>query len=550
MLLGMLALVVGPVRAGVAPGEGSAAEATLKTQAKLEVLKRLLPDQAETASGLESLERLFARAGMAAGLRMSAWSAHPDPAQDLGGQAFVPLTFEGTFEPPAGFRPPDEESAGFLVRTVVDALGRGSRVVLFDRVELAATPEGALRVSGSARLHYTPSSAAQGPEERLQAKVLLIESLRARSAWPLARLAALAETGKLAVFTRARLEPARIAVQGLSPWPYTAPGSYLRALEPSRFDWVRRGSCQEFDWEGAVKGEDGPPAEQPPREDGRLRFGRPGEGYCWRAPEPTRRLARVELAGKGPLSLKARDLDLAQVAWLLHKEAGEAVIVDGSVQGAVDVDFSNVTLEEAMTALRGYGALVTRAGRVRVVSAMALGELPQRAGTEFPVSFSLTAAPFSWMLHLLQDVSGDKVLLAAPDPPAVAVYAPELPFDELYGVLFAVTGLVERREGGLRSGEAVPPAALRDRALWPPGRKEDVPADEFDLVAVSTSKGTRTAWIRTPRGGLLDYRAADRCWDGVVKSVDAEQVTIRVDVTDPLSPVRFREREVSLPAAR
>jgi hypothetical protein len=59
-----------------------------------------------------------------------------------------------------------------------------------------------------------------------------------------------------------------------------------------------------------------------------------------------------------------------------------------------------------------------------------------------------------------------------------------------------------------------------------------------------------TAWIRTPRGSLLDYRAGDRCFDCTVKGVEAEQVTLGVEISDPLSPEKVHERQLSLPAMR
>lgn len=528
------------------------------TKGKLEVLARLLPDGVEQASGLRGLARLIERAGAASDLRLTAWSARPETPQDSRGQASLPVSFVATFAPKTRALAPDDDSPGFDVRTLVDVLGRGSRLTLFDWLELTAGPEGSFRLSGVARLHYTPASLGQDDgDERVRAKVGLIVDLKTQIPWPLERLMTVAGTGRGVVFTSLRLDKARVAAQGVAPWPFGAALADLQGIELTRFEWQLRGSCHEFDLEVKVSNEADRAPETPPKEDGRLRFGRPAEAYCAGAPSGDRRLPSVVLTGKGPLTLRARDVDLSQVVWLLHREASHAVVIDGNVQGTLDADFSDVTLDEALVALKRYGVFTSRTDRISLVSARALGEpmaaRPPRVVS--PVSFSFTQAPFVSLLRLLEDLSGDRVMLAAPEPPPVTIHAQELPWDEVYDAVFATNRLAGQQEGGLitirpRSGPAVPPASPRSLGTPPRIRKEDVAADQFELAAISSSNGTSTAWIRTPRGALMDYRAGDRCFDGTLKTVEAEQVTLHVEVSDPLSPERIRVRQLPLPAPR
>lgn len=548
------------VLAAMAPAPLPADDAT---KGKLEILARILPDGVEQESGLRDLERLVERAGTASGLSLTGWSARPEPLQESASEASLPVSLVATFDPKGAAPGPDDDNPGFHVRTLVDALGRGSRLIVFDWLELSAPPEGELRLAGVARLHYTPPSLPQGtPEERLRAKVGLIVDLKARAPWPLRRLQRLADAGRALVFTSLRLETARIAARGLVPWPSEAASFRVEGLDPTRFEWQRRGSCQAFDLEAGISADaaavvEGQPVEEPPADDGRLRFGWPGEAYCAGPIAVERRLPPVRLAGKGPLTLRARDVDLAQVVWLLHHEAGQAVVVDGTVHGALDVDFSAVTLDEAMAALKRYGVFASRADRIRLVTAKLFAGLvaarPPRVVS--PVSFSLTEVPFASVLHILEDLSGDRVVLTAPEPPPATIYAQDLPWDEVYDALFAANGLAEEQEGGLisvrpRSGSAVPAASPRDVGLPHRIRNQDVIARQFELAAISSSKGASTAWMRTPRGTLLDYRAGDRCFDCTVKSVEAEQVTLGVEIGDPLAPEKVHERQLPLPPVR
>jgi len=227
------------------------------------------------------------------------------------------------------------------------------------------------------------------------------------------------------------------------------------------------------------------------------------------------------------------------------------------VRGALDVDFSDVTLDEGMGALKRYGVFTSRADRIRLVSSKVLGEpvLPRPPRVVSPVSFSFTQAPFASVLHILEDLSGDRVLLAAPEPPPVTIFARELPWDEIYDALFATHQLVGQQESGLisirpRSGPSGLPASPRSLGTPPRIRNEDVVARQLELAAISSSKGTATAWMRTPRGSLMDYRAGDRCFDCTVQKVEAERVTLGVEISDPLSPERIHVRQLPPPAMR
>src|SRR6185436_13164160 len=73
--------------------------------------------------------------------------------------------------------------------------------------------------------------------------------------------------------------------------------------------------------------------------------------------------------GLGPLTLRLRDTDLADVFYALHLLSGQGFVVDGDVIGRATVELHHVTLEEALQALQKQAELrVSPQAGVRRVS--------------------------------------------------------------------------------------------------------------------------------------------------------------------------------------
>ena len=71
-------------------------------------------------------------------------------------------------------------------------------------------------------------------------------------------------------------------------------------------------------------------------------------------------------------------------------------------------------------------------------------------------------------------------------------------------------------------------------------RREDVSVDEFELAGVGSAGQGFVAFAYSPTGQLNAYAPGDRLADGIVRSVDTEQVVVETDegaVRVPLAPL-------------
>jgi hypothetical protein len=548
-LLFILNLVV--VAATAAHADVPAPTQGREVEAKLEVLKRILPDGPAVASGVVGLQRTVERAALASSLRLEGVSTVPHPEITAEGVGYLPVELAVVVRPVG-----DSEHVGAALVAFLSAVGRSARLTTFERLALEAPGDGSLHLSALVRLYYLPpaSPLLQG-EALVDAKVSLVARSRPGSHWPARYLQALSQPGVPSIFlTALSLEGQHVSAQGVAPWPAQArEWATLVDLDLKSLEWTQPDACQHFSVEGrfARRADEGAPTPKEPAEGPAFLLGGPLE-HCAPAARSPRQLPAVRLSSQGPLSLRGRDLDLLDLVLLLAHAAGEAVVVDNDVAGRVDVELMGVTFEAAMGALESLDVYMSPPGRIRRVS---LGRRPEALssapGSGSPVTVWFRRGRLADMFALLGDISGDGVLIPPDALPTASICASEMPWDVVYQALATSAGLSLRHESGLYRVERE--GLSRSRLVGAVGRtaapRTGLPAltgDQIELSALTASGKAWTAWMLTPHGALLDYKASDRFWNGHVVSVDSRGVDLRIDISDPLSKERFRTRRLDL----
>jgi hypothetical protein len=247
----------------------------------------------------------------------------------------------------------------------------------------------------------------------------------------------------------------------------------------------------------------------------------------------------AKAAPKGPLTLRLRDLDLADVFFVLHRVTGQAFAVDGDVSGRASLDLAGVTLEQALAALqKAAGIRVSEGARIRRVTTATRAPSSPTPAPDAPggaaATFLLKRAEVRDVLAALAELDPS---LASLGPLGsygrASVWAAEVPLLALRAALLASTGLVERMEEDRRllerpgSDENLVPVAAGDveeRRLQL--RPQDLVVAEFELAGVASGGEGFWAFAYSPTGTLNAYRAGDRLFDGTVQSVDSTDTVL------------------------
>ncbi|HEY6546679.1 MAG TPA: hypothetical protein VI589_02200 [Vicinamibacteria bacterium] len=322
-----------------------------------------------------------------------------------------------------------------------------------------------------------------------------------------------------------------------------------RALE-SRFEkgffrvtdflMARHAACRRFEVKGrcpvaGIEADLPLPAEDPfHQDDSPCRSDRddPGRAFSVKAPAPK------ATTGQGQLTLRLRDVDMADVFRVLHLLTGQGFLVDGDVVGRVTLDLSKLTLEEALLALEKGGLEVQDAGALRRVSLSRVPPVKSVAGAGGPAAnFALKRADVRDMLAAMTDLDPS---LAALGPEGhlgrASLWAKDVPLLDLRAALLDGVGLKERLEEGRRiveratgAEERLVPmaAAATERRLIVEPR--DMAVLELELAGVASAGTTWLAFAYSPTGALNSYRAGDRLADGVLKSVESADIVVETD---------------------
>jgi hypothetical protein len=470
----------------------------------------MLPERPEPEGGLAELKALVEASGSWTDLRLALSSSPPEGADE----PYTRVSLEG------GARFAD-------IRALVDRLRRARRVIDIGRLELSGAGRNRVHVTAVARLHFlapSPEPEAQEGRAELERRVARVRDVRSESQQLERFLGAVELAARSSVvFERAMFEQdqgaVRAHVEGRVSWPYDV-GAGTSALSNAGFTVSRHereqdGPCHAFVVE--VSGRSSGTAENP---DPSAAPFTSSQELCHvnRDLEGPRLVLRA--AGKGPLTLRLREVDLADVLKLLHEQTLQGFVVDEDVRGRVTVDFRDVTLEEALASLRPAGVAVSAPAPLRRVS-LATHGLPRspRSGAHgHKVTLNFKRAPIATVLAIFQEIRERGVWAPAGLGGRISVFAAERPWDELYAAILDGAGLSSRDEPTRTviegaPGPLQPVASLPAWPHAPPAAEVVLKPEEFPLAGIVSADGGWTACTYDPMGRLWTMRSGQQLWD-------------------------------------
>lgn len=563
----LLALLVaqGPLR--------SFSDDRLLLDRRLETLRRILPDGPYPVADAALVKDL------AEGARLLGIEALARPPAESGarGHVAVDLAAQGSYA----------EIDRFFRQVALS-----HRLIDVESLALNALPGDAVRLTAVLLLPYRPLRAPLAqPPDGTRARVTGVPKLQA-DAYVADQALAVAKSETIAALRRTRRNPRvflaelgsilrdrpvvlssatlgdDFVVRGL-----TVGEAPVRALE-SRFERgffrvaqflvARQGSCLRFEAKGTspVAGSE---AELPlPSEDP---FEEPA-GACAIDRDtlkgPVIQWPTGKLPGKGPLTVRLRDVDLTDVFRVLETLTAQAFLVDANVAGRVSLELQRATLDEALAAIaKGADLWISEPGLVRRVSLARSAPKPKpkpappkgKKGAPQPppeapapappesgaaASFELKRASVRDLLAVMTDIDPGFASLGPQGFLGKAsVWARDLPLAKLRTTLLEAAGLKERFEDGRRVVERS--AGSVDELLPVAGDPPDPrlllqPRDmallEFSLAGVATSGDRWTAFAYAPGGALYAFQNGDRLADATLKDVESTDVLLETDEGD------------------
>ena len=520
---------------------------------RLETLRRILPD------GPSPSADAAAARDMAASARLARVEAQPRPPVESGnqGEVVLDLTAVGGYD----------EIFRFFERIALS-----HRLVDVESLSLTATSEGVTRLAAVLRFPYWPARAPLPPPP---------ESPRGRpagvprptlDAFVRDQSLAFAKSDAIAARRRSRRNPrlflseiAAVARERPVAVGYASLGEEfvlrglvvgegpLRAFEGrlergflrvTDFLQAKQGACHRFEARGRspVAGPDVElplPAEDPFEQDpAPCRVDRDtGRSFAVRGRAPT-----AKDPGRGPLTLRLRDVDFADVFQVLAAIGAGGFVVQEGVGGRVSVEVTRATLDETLAAIRkATEAEVAGAGPVRVVSPGRSAARGDAAGGGAaggpPASFALKRADVRDVLAGMSEVDASlaalgpggflgRVSVWTRDQPLLAVRAAVLDAASLTERIEEDRRVVERRSG---ASDAPSPVARVDPEPRLVLRPEELTVGEFQLAGVASGGASFVAFAYAPTGQLHPYRPGDRLADGVVRAVESTDVLLETE---------------------
>jgi len=525
-------------------------EERLLLDRRLETLRRILPDGATPGSDVAVVNELAKSARLG---KVEALARPPLETTDRGDVA-VDLSAVGRFED-------------------VDRFFRQAalhhRLVDVEAVALSATPERLVKLTAVLRFPYRPqraplSIAPDGARSRLSGVPRAVADAFVRD-----QALALSKSEQIAAARRARRNP-RLFLSEVSSVARDRPivlnhaalgedfvirglavgEGPVRALETrlergffriSEFLVARQAGCHRFEVRGrapvvGVDAEIPLPAEDPFLQD---------EAPCRVDRDPAGasvvRGPASKAPAKGPLTLRLRDVDLADVFFVIHALTSHGFLVDGDVGGRVSLELNHVTLEEALAAVEKVGLRSSEAGPIRRIMRARDGApsapAPAAGNGATTGSFTLKRADVRDVLAVMSEADP---ALGALGPQGflgrLSLWARDAPLLALRAAVLESAGLSERTEDDRRilerttgAEEPVFPVAgiAPDRRLVL--RPQDLALLEFELAGLASAGEHWVAFAYSPTGALNAYRAGDRLADAVIKTVESTDVLLETD---------------------
>ncbi len=322
-------------------------------------------------------------------------------------------------------------------------------------------------------------------------------------------------------------------------------------LRVSEFLMAKQGACHRFEARGRSPVA-GPDAELPvPMEDPFEQDATPcrvdrdaAKTIVVKGRTPT-----AKDPGRGPLTLRLRDVDFADVFQALAALGAGGFVVHESVAGRVSLEVTRATLDETLAAIRkASGVEIADAGPVRVVSTTRVAPRKDAPSGGPPAGFALKRVEVRDLLAGMADVDAG---LATLGPPGflgrVSVWTKDAPLVAVRSAVLDAVGLTERTEEDRRvverrggGGEAPVPVARAGPEPRLSLRREELTVLEFQLAGVASAGESFVAFAHAPTGQLYAYRPGDRLADGIVRAIETTDVLLETEegpLRLPLPPV-------------
>ena len=554
----MLAALLVVLAAAAQPGRPFAEERLLLDR-RLETLRRILPD-GPTAAADVLLVRDVAEA-----IRLARVEIQPRAPIESGtrGELVLDVTALGDYE---------------QIDRFFQRLSVSPRLVDVESLTLTATGEDQVQLASVLRFAFWPARAALPPPPESQARPSGVPR-PAHDAFLRDQALAFAKSDAIASRRRARRNPRlflselsavvreRPVVLGFASLgeEFTLRGlalgeGPLRAFESrlergflrvSDFLIAKQGACHRFEARGrspvaGPEAELSVPVQDPFEQDAQpCRVDRDaGRAIAVRGRTPT-----TKDPGRGPLTLRLRDLDLVDVFQVLAALGAGSFVVDGDVTGRASVEVTRATLDETLAAIRkGASVEIAASGIVRRVGAARHAAARPGAEGGPPSSFALKRAEVRDVLAAMAEVDPT---LAALGPPGflgrASVWTRDAPLGAVRAALLESAGLgehveEERRVLASRSGtlEAPVPVARAGPEPRLALRREELTVLEFQLAGVASAGDAFVAFAYSPTGQLYAYRTGDRLVDAQVRAVESTDVLLETDegpLRIPLPPL-------------
>jgi len=529
----------------VVPAGRPFSEERLLLDRRLETLRRILPDGSSASADIPHLRKL----AEAAQLGRVEIEAGATAASGTRGESTYELTALGGYD----------EIDHFFREAALS-----HRLVDVESVTLASAPEGVIQLSSTVRLPFWPPAARlpAPPESRRRLSGVPRPTLEA---YYRDQALALAKSQAIESWRRARRNPSlflselsaivherpvmlgyasleeSFTVRGLAVGEGTVQGLESRFergfFRISDFLMAKQGACHRFEVHGTSPVA-GPDVELPvPLDDPFLQ----DETPCRVDRDPAGRIVVVgptptaKKPGNGPLTLRLRGVDFADVFQALSLISGTGFVVDSDVTGQVGVDATRMTLDETLALLRRKAKVaIEDSGRVRRVSRVGPGPRTREAAGGDSVSFSLKRADVRELLAVMTDIDPG---LATLGPPGflgrLSVWASGGPLLDLRAAVLDAVGLVEhieedRRVLGRVTGSGQPPVPVAGSATERRLRlrPEDIAVLEFEVAGVASNGAGWLAFAYSPTGQLHAYRPGDRLFDAIVRSIESTDVVL------------------------
>jgi hypothetical protein len=525
------------------------AEERLLLDRRLETLRRILPD------GPTPSADVLAMRDLAEAARLARVEVQPRPPVETGarGEVVLDLTALGGYE---------------AVDRFFQRLAVSHRLADVESLTLTATSENVIRLAAVVRFPYWPARAPlptppESPRGRpsgvprptvdayLRDQALAFAKSDAIAARRRARRSPRLFLSELAAVVRERPVVLGYASLGeeftvrglaLGEGPVRAFESRLEKgfLRVSEFLMAKQGACHRFEARGTSPVA-GPEAELPvPTEDPFEQDATPcrvdrdaAKTIVVKGRTPT-----AKDPGRGPLTLRLRDLDFADVYQALAALGAGSFVVQEGVAGRVSVELMRATLDEALAAIRkASGVEISEAGPVRIVSTTRVVLRKDAPSGGPPAGFALKRVEVRDLLAGMADVDPS---LATLGPPGflgrVSVWTKDAPLVAIRSAVLDAVGLVERTEedrhlverrgGGVEAPIPVARAGPEPRLSL---RREELTVLEFQLAGVAAAGESFVAFAHAPTGQLYAYRPGDRLADGIVRAIETTDVLLETE---------------------